>query len=83
MFTFGPDGAVNISHTGKASFVYCPHILIDIGALVPSGIAISDEFFCNHLWGGGTKQIKSVTLEIGKGATDNETMTTLNEVNQT
>ena len=35
MFKFGPDCAVNISHTGKTSFVYCPHILIDTGALVP------------------------------------------------
>ena len=34
-FKFGPDCAVNISHTGKTSFVYCPRILIDTGALVP------------------------------------------------
>ena len=28
------------------------HILVDTGALVPSGIAISGGFFCNHLGGG-------------------------------
>jgi len=68
MFTFGPDGAVNISHTGKASFVYCPHILIDIGALVPLGIAISDDFFCNHLWGGGElSRLSPSCLKSAKG----------------
>jgi len=45
------DGTVNIGQTGNSSFVYCPRILIDTGALVPSGIAISDVFFKDHLGG--------------------------------
>ena len=45
------DGVVNIGQTGSNSFVYCPRILIDTGVLLPSGIAISDDFFTNHLGG--------------------------------
>ena len=45
------DGTLNISHTGTNRFVNCPKILVDTGALVPSGIAISDKFFCQHLGG--------------------------------
>jgi len=45
------DGTVNIIQTGGNSFVYCPRILIDTGALVPSGIAISDVFFLQIISG--------------------------------
>ena len=45
------DGTLNISHTGTNRFVNCPKILVDTGALVPSEIAISDKFFCQHLGG--------------------------------
>ena len=45
------DRTVNIGQTGNNSFVYCPRILIDTGALVPFGIAIYDVFFTNYLGG--------------------------------
>ena len=45
------DGRVNIGQTGSTSFVYCPRILIDTGALVPSGIAISYVFFLQIILG--------------------------------
>ena len=38
------DGAVNIGLKDTNSFENCPKILIDTGALVPSGIAIADQF---------------------------------------
>ena len=52
------DGTVNIGQTGNNSFVHCPRILIDTGVLVPSGIAISDVFFKDHL-GGDISRLKS------------------------
>ena len=87
MFTCSPgdaatsflDGTVNIGQTGNNSFVYCPRILIDTGALVPSGIAISDVFFKNHL-GGDISRLTPSYLKSANGATDNATMTTLGEV---
>ena len=45
------DGAVSVGHAGTNSFIDCPRILIDTGALVPFGIAISEQFFCQHLRG--------------------------------
>jgi len=73
------DGTVNIGQTGNSSFVYCPRILIDTGALVPSGIAISDVFFKDHL-GGDISRLTPSYLKSANGATDNATMTTLGEV---
>ena len=41
-------GEINVENTGN-KFVVCPKILIDTGALVPSGIAVSEDFFVDHL----------------------------------
>ena len=38
------DGAVNIGKTGTNSFISCPRILIDTGALLDNRIAISEIF---------------------------------------
>ena len=38
------NGAVNIGNTGTNSFISCPRILIDTGALIDNGIAISEDF---------------------------------------
>ena len=43
--------AVSVGHAGTNSFIDCPRILIDTGALVLFGIAISEQFFCQHLRG--------------------------------
>ena len=53
------------------------HILVDTGALVPSGIAISGGFFCNHLGGGGTSRFSLLRLKSANDATHNRMMTTL------
>ena len=45
------EGDLNIEYTGN-KFVLCPKILVDTGALVPSGIAVSEDFFVSHLGGG-------------------------------
>ena len=44
------DGAVSINNGGKDSFVNSK-LLVNTGALLPSGIAISEEFFYKR-WGG-------------------------------
>ena len=48
------DGAVSISNGGKDSFVNSK-LLVDTGALLPSRIAISEEFF--FPWDGGECQV--------------------------
>jgi len=55
----------------------CSYLLT--GALVPSGIAISDVFFKDHL-GGDISRLTPSYLKSANGATDNATMTTLGEV---
>ena len=46
------DGAVSINNGGKNSFVNSK-LLVDTGALMPSGIAILEDFFFQGM-GGGT-----------------------------
>ena len=52
------DGAVSTNNGGKDSFVYSK-LLVDTGALLPSGIAISEEFFV-HRMGGGRQEVRTV-----------------------
>ena len=42
------EGALSIENTGN-KFIFCSKILVDTGALVPSGIAVSENFFVEHL----------------------------------
>ena len=44
------DGAVSTNNGGKDSFVYSK-LLVDTGALLPSGIAISEAFFFQTMGG--------------------------------
>ena len=45
------DGAVSINNGGKNFFVNSK-LLVDTGALLPSGIAISEEFYVHGMGGG-------------------------------
>jgi len=71
-------GEINVENTGD-KFVVCPKILIDTGALVPSGIAVSKDFFVNHL-GGELSRLRPSQLLSANGATTTGSMTTLGEV---
>ena len=48
------DGAVSLKNGGKNFFVNSK-LLVDTGALMPSGIAISEEFYFQGM-GGGTSE---------------------------
>ena len=72
------DGAVNIGKTGTNSFISCPRILIDTGALIDNGIAISEDFFKHNL-NGDIDRLQTSQLRAAKGASPNSVMTTLGE----
>ena len=72
------DGAVNIGKTGTNSFIACPRILIDTGALIDNGIAISEDFFKHNL-NGDSDRLQTSQLREANGASPNSIMTTLGE----
>ena len=73
------DGAVYIGHAGTNSFINFPKILIDTGALVLSGIAISEQFFCQYL-GWNLDEVSPSSLLSANGATTNLTMQSVGKV---
>ena len=72
------DGAVSINDGGKDSFVNSK-LLVHTGALLPSGIAISEEFFFQKM-GGNSRSIKPSSLPNASGALANSTMRTVGQV---
>ena len=70
-------GEINVENTGN-KFVVCPKILIDTGALVPSGIAVSEDFFVDHL-GGEQSRLRPSQLLSANGATTTGSMKTVGE----
>ena len=70
-------GEINVENTGN-KFVVCPKILIDTGALVPSGIAVSEDFFVDHL-GGEQSRLRPFQLLSANGATTTGSMKTVGE----
>ena len=72
------DGAVNIGKTGTNSFIPCPRILIDTGALIDNGIAISEDFF-KQILDGDIDRLQTSQLREANGASPNSVMTTLGE----
>ena len=60
------DGAVSINTGGKNSFVNSK-LLVDTGALLPSGIAILEAFYFNNM-GGNASMIKLSSLPNASGA---------------
>ena len=61
------DGVVNIGKTGTNSFISCPRILIDTGALIDNGIAISEDFF-KHILDGDIDKLQTSQLRTANGA---------------
>ena len=72
------DGAVSINTGGKNSFVNSK-LLVDTGALLPSGIAILEAFYFNNM-GGNASMIKLSSLPNASGALVNSTMKTVGQV---
>ena len=72
------DGAVSINTGGKNSFVNSK-LLVDTGALLPSGIAILEAFYFNNM-GGNASMIKPSSLPNASGALVNSTMKTVGQV---
>jgi len=54
-------------------------LLIDTGALIPSGIAVSEQFFIENL-GGDLSKLKPSNLNSANGASANSTMETLGQL---
>ena len=54
-------------------------LLIDTGALIPSGVAISEQFFIDSL-GGNVRQLVPSNLNSANGASLNSTMETVGQL---
>ena len=72
------DRAVAIDNGDKVSFVN-NKLLVDTGALLPSGISISEDFFFQTL-GGNLSQVQLSELQNANGASVNSTMQTLGQI---
>ena len=53
------------SFVGGTNFINAL-LLIDKGALIPSGVVISEQFFINNLGGGECKKVITVGFELSK-----------------
>jgi len=73
------EGAVSMdgNHSGK-TFINSK-ILIDTGALIPTGVAISEDFFTNNMQGRISDLIPS-DLSSANGASSNSTMETVGQL---
>ena len=67
-----------MDHTGT-NFVETK-LLIDTGALIPSGIAVSEQFFIDNLGGGDFNKLKPSDLNSANGASANSTMETVGQL---
>ena len=70
-------GAISVDHKGT-NFVESK-LLIDTGALIPSGIAVSEQFFVENL-GGDFGKLKPSNLNSANGASANSTMETVGQL---
>ena len=73
------EGAVSMdgNHSGK-TFINSK-ILIDTGALIPTGVAISEDFFTNHMQG-RISDLNPSDLSSANGASSNSTMETVGQL---
>ncbi len=73
------EGAVSMdgNHSGK-TFINSK-ILIDTGALIPTGVAISEDFFTNNMQGKISDLVPS-DLNSANGASSNSTMETVGQL---
>ena len=67
------------SFVGGTNFINAL-LLIDKGALIPSGVVISEQFFINNLGGGNVKKLLPSDLNSANGASSNLTMETVGQL---
>jgi len=70
------EGAVSMDMDHTGNHFENTKILIDTGALIPTGVAISEYFFTNHLQGKISDLVPS-DLNSANGASSNSTMETV------
>ena len=73
------DGGISLKNGGKTFFVNSK-LLVDTGALMPSGIAISEDFYFQGM-GGDVSRLGPSNLPNASGALANSTMKTVGQVN--
>ena len=71
------DGAISMDFKGT-NFIDSK-LLIDIGALIPSGISVSEQFFIESL-GGDFNKLKLSNLNSANGASANLSMETVGQL---
>ena len=72
------DGGISLKNGGKTFFVNSK-LLVDTGALMPSGIAISEDFYFQGM-GGDVSRLGPSNLPNASGALANSTMKTVGQV---
>ena len=73
------EGAVSMDMNPTGNHFSHTKILIDTGALIPTGVAISEYFFINHLQGKLSDLVPS-DLNSANGASSNSTMETVGQL---
>ena len=72
------DGGISLKNEGKPFFVNSK-LLVDTGALMPSGIAISEDFFFQGM-GGDSRRLGPSNFPNASGALANSTMKAVGQV---
>ena len=73
------EGAISMDMDCTGKHFVNTKILIDTGALIPSGVAISEYFFMNNL-GGKIEDLIPSELNSANGANSNSTMETVGQL---
>ena len=60
------EGAISMDMKCTGTNFINALLLIDKGALIPSGVVISEQFFINNLGGGECKKVITVGFELSK-----------------
>ena len=73
------EGAISMDSDHTGNHFEDTKILIDMGALIPTGVAISEYFFTNTLRG-RMEDLEPSELGSANGASSNSTMDTLGQL---
>ena len=73
------EGSVSMDMDSTGKHFENTKILIDTGALIPTGVAISEYFFVNNLQG-NVRDLVPSDLNSANGASSNSTMETVGQL---
>ena len=73
------EGAVSMDGNHSGNIFVNSKILIDTGALIPTGVAISEDFFTNQMRG-KLSDLRPSNLDAANGASSNSTMETVGQL---